>query len=102
MPAPKKFTEDQLRQAALVIVDTEGLPALTMRRLAGSLGTGAMTLYNYVEGRDGLEALIVGAVMSEMRLPRKPGRDWTDDVRAIATALWRTVRRHPNVIPLIL
>ncbi len=101
MSARKKFTDDQLRAAALAIVDTEGLPALTMRRLAEALGTGAMTLYNYVEDRDGLEALIVGAVMAEARLPAMSGR-WADDVRAIATVLWRTVRRHPNVIPLIL
>lgn len=102
MAAPRKFTEAQLREAALAIVDREGLPALTMRRLAEALGTGAMTLYNYVEGRDGLEALLVGAVMAEMVPPSRKGDDWGDDVRAIATAMWRAVRRHPNVIPLIL
>jgi len=102
MPAPKKFTEEQLRTTALAIVDDEGLPALTMRRLAEALGTGAMTVYNYVDGRDGLEALIVGAVMAEVPLPAKPGKKWDEDVRVIATALWRTVRRHPNVIPLLL
>ena len=102
MPAPRKFTEAQLHEAALAIVDSEGLPALTMRRLAESLGTGAMTLYNYVEGRDGLEALLVGAVMAEMVAPARTGTDWSNDVRAIATAMWRAVRRHPNVIPLIL
>jgi len=101
MPAPRKFTEAQLREAALAIVDREGLAALTMRRLAEALGTGAMTLYNYVEDRDGLEALIVGAVMAEMTPPSRSG-DWADDVRTIATAMWRAVRRHPNVIPLIL
>jgi len=102
MPAPKKFTEEKLRMTALAIVDDEGLPALTMRRLAEVLGTGAMTAYNYVDGRDGLEALIVGAVMAEVSLPGKPAKGWEDDVRTIATALWRTVRRHPNVIPLII
>jgi AcrR family transcriptional regulator len=101
MPAPRKFTEAQLHEAALAIVDREGLAALTMRRLAEALGTGAMTLYNYVEGRDGLEALIVGAVMAQMTRIA-PSGDWACDVRAIATAMWRTMRRHPNVIPLIL
>jgi len=36
MPAPKKFTEEKLRMTALAIVDDEGLPALTMRRLEAS------------------------------------------------------------------
>ncbi len=102
MPAAKKFTEDQLREAALAIVDEEGLAALTMRRLADALGTGAMTLYNYVDGRDGLEKLIVSAVMAEAAPPARHGKDWDEDVRAIATTLWQTVRRHPNVIPLVL
>ncbi len=102
MPAPKKFTEEKLRMTALAIVDDEGLPALTMRRLAEVLGTGAMTAYNYVDGRNGLEALIVGAVMAEVSLPGKPAKGWEDDVRTIATAPWRTVRRPPNVIPLII
>jgi len=103
MPAPRKFTETQLREAALAIVDRDGLAALTMRRLAEALGTGAMTLYNYVEDRDDLEALIVAAVMAEMEpRPAKPGGAWDDRVRAIATAMWHAVRRHPNVIPLIL
>ena len=99
MPAPRKFTEAQLHEAALAIVDSEGLPALTMRRLAESLGTGAMTLYNYVEGRDGLEALLVGAVMAEMVPPSKTGDDWSDDVRAIATAMWRRCGAIPTSSP---
>jgi AcrR family transcriptional regulator len=103
MPAPRKFTEAQLREAALAIVDRDGLQALTMRRLAEALGTGAMTLYNYVEDRDGLEALIVGAVMAEMAPPTaKPADAWDDQVRGIAMAMWHAVRRHPNAIPLIL
>lgn len=102
MPAPKKFSADQLRETALAIVDREGLAALTMRRLADALGTGAMTLYNYVDGRDGLEALIVAAVMAEVALPRASGMAWPDEVRAIATALWRAIRGHPHVVALVL
>lgn len=103
MPASRKFTEAQLREVALAIVDREGLAALTMRRLAEALGTGAMTLYNYVEDRDGLEALIVAAVMADMAPPAlKPGGAWDDRVRALAMAMWHAVRRHPNAIPLIL
>ena len=72
-----------------------------MRTLAGALGTGPMTLYNYVKDRDELDALVVEAVLAEVRRPR-PHADWQADVRAIVEATWRTVRRHPNVIPLVL
>ena len=72
-----------------------------MRTLAGALGTGPMTLYNYVKDRDELDALVVEAVLAEVRRPRSHA-DWQADVRAIVEATWRTVRRHPNVIPLVL
>lgn len=103
MPAKAKFTRLQLQAAALEIVDGQGLAALSMRSLAGVLGTGPMTLYNYVRDRDELDALVVEAVMAEVARPRpRPRSDWQSDVRAIVEATWRTVRRHPNVIPLVL
>ena len=101
MPAKAKFTRAQLQAAALTLVDKDGLAALSMRTLAATLGTGPMTLYNYVRDRGDLDALVVEAVMAEVRLPRERG-DWQQDVRAIVEATWRTVRRHPNVIPLVL
>ena len=101
MPPKAKFTRAQLQAAALALVDEQGLAALSMRALAGALGTGPMTLYNYVRDRDELDALVVEAVMAEVARPR-PRSDWQSDVRAIVEATWRTVRRHPNVIPLVL
>ena len=101
MPPKAKFTRVQLQAAALTLVDEQGLAALSMRTLAGALGTGPMTLYNYVRDRDDLDALVVEAVLAEISRPRSRG-DWQHDVRAIVEATWRTVRRHPNVIPLIL
>jgi AcrR family transcriptional regulator len=101
MPPKAKFTRDQLQAAALAILDEEGPAALSMRSLATALGTGAMTLYNYVSDRDDLDALVVEAVMAEVKLPRASA-DWQRDVRAIVEATWRAVRRHPHVIPLAL
>ena len=98
-PRPK-FTRAQLQEAALALVDEQGLAALSMRTLAGALGTGPMTLYNYVKDRDELDALVVEAVLSEVKPPRARA-DWQADVRALVEATWRTVRRHPNVIPLV-
>lgn len=106
MPAPRKFSREQLRTAALTLVDAHGLGALTMRSLAAALGTGAMTIYNYVDGREGLEGLLVEAVMADA-LPALDEQhaeddDWRVDTRRLAEANWRAVRAHPDVIPLIL
>ena len=67
MGRPAKFTHSQLQAAALALVDREGLAGLSMRALAAELGTGAMTLYNYVKQREGIDLLVVEAVIGEAR-----------------------------------
>lgn len=101
MPAPRKFTREQLQAAALELVDEQGLAGLTMRNLAAGLGTGPMTIYNYVDGREGLEELVSEAVMGETRWAETPG-DWPAQVVSVAEGMWRAVRAHPHAIPLIL
>ncbi|HYD61653.1 MAG TPA: TetR/AcrR family transcriptional regulator C-terminal domain-containing protein [Noviherbaspirillum sp.] len=102
MGRPAKFSREQLQAAALALVDEHGLAGLSMRALANALGTGAMTLYNYVTEREDLDILVVEAVIAEARWSPGRNRDWREDVRLISTALWKAVRAHPHAIPLIL
>ena len=69
-----RFTTDEIAVAALRMVDEAGLGALSMRSLAAALGTGPMTLYNYVADKEGLEELVVAAIVSEVRLPESDRR----------------------------
>ena len=96
-----RFTVEQIGQCALSIVERHGVSGLTMRAVAAQLSTGPMTLYNYVNGREGLEDLVVGAIIESLVLP-EPTDDWQTDLQEIATALWEVLRAHPNAIPLIL
>ncbi|MET0702632.1 MAG: TetR/AcrR family transcriptional regulator C-terminal domain-containing protein [Mycobacterium sp.] len=96
-----RFTLDEVQAAALQIVDRDGLNALSMRTLGAALGTGPMTLYNYVKNRDELEELVAEAVIADLQLPEHCD-DWAGEVRAVAGAMWHGVRRHPNAIPLVL
>jgi len=72
-----------------------------MRSLAAALGTGPMTVYNYVPDKEGLEELVVAAVVAQVRLPH-PTDDWQQDAYGIADAMWRGIRAHPSAIPLVL
>ncbi|WAJ45011.1 TetR/AcrR family transcriptional regulator C-terminal domain-containing protein [Mycobacterium sp. Aquia_216] len=96
-----RFTLAEVRAQAIQIVDKDGLAGLSMRSLAAALGTGPMTLYNYVKDREELEGLVAEAVLADVRLPRRSD-DWHADVKAVATAIWRGVRQHPNAAPLVL
>jgi AcrR family transcriptional regulator len=96
-----RFTLDEVRARAIEIVDKDGLGGLSMRSLAAALGTGPMTIYNYVKDREELEGLVAEAVLADVRLPRR-STDWRSDVKSVATAIWRAVRQHPNAAPLVL
>jgi AcrR family transcriptional regulator len=96
-----RFSTDEIGRCALEIVERDGLSGLSMRAVASRLGTGPMTLYNYVEGREGLEELVVEAIIAGVVLPAQVP-DWCTDFTAVCTALWDGLRAHPNVIPLIL
>ena len=96
-----RFTVDEIAAAALRIVDDQGLNALSMRALATALGTGPMTVYNYVTDKTGLEELVVSAVVAAITVPQ-PTEDWRHDVKAVAHAMWQGVRAHPAAVPLVL
>jgi AcrR family transcriptional regulator len=96
-----RFSRDEIAAAALRIVDESGVSALSMRSLAAALGTGPMTMYNYVADKEGLEELVVAAVVAAIAIPDATD-DWRRDVHAVATTMWHGVRAHPAAIPLVL
>jgi AcrR family transcriptional regulator len=53
-------------------VDEEGLAGLTMRRLAGEVGTTPMALYHHVSDKDALLVLMLDDLAREIRRPRGP------------------------------
>ncbi len=53
--------------AALRVADAEGLDAVTMRRVARELRTGAMSLYRHVPGKEGLVSFMIDRALGEER-----------------------------------
>jgi AcrR family transcriptional regulator len=102
MGRPPKFSRERLQQAALDLVDEHGLAGLSMRTLAARVGTGPMTLYSHVRGREDLEVLVVEAVVAAADWSPTPSDDWREQVHDVAAGMWRAVRAHPHAIPLIL
>src|SRR5256885_3000732 len=89
-----RFTTDEIAAAALEIVDEAGLSALSMRSLAAALGTGPMTVYNYVADKAGLEELVVAAGVAQVQLP-DPTHDWQHDAYPLSPARWRGAPAPP-------
>ncbi|GHJ12712.1 MULTISPECIES: TetR/AcrR family transcriptional regulator [unclassified Micromonospora] len=57
---------EQLADAALAVLDRDGLAGLTMRAVGAQLGTSTMGLYRYVADRDELESLVVERVLDRV------------------------------------
>jgi AcrR family transcriptional regulator len=94
-----RLNRDELAATAVRIADREGLAALSMRRLAGELGAGTMSLYYYVRTKTELLMLVVDTVMAENHVPDdEMPDDWQDALVAIARATRATLRRHPWVL----
>jgi AcrR family transcriptional regulator len=94
------LTRDELLDAALRIVDSEGLVALTMRRLADEVGVEAMSLYHHVPNKETLLDLTVERMRAEMRLPDPMPSDWAGILETIFVEYRRVLMAHPNMLPL--
>lgn len=87
--------------AALALVDRDGLDRLSMRRLAAELGVEAMSLYNHVASKDDLLAGVAELVWSEIAAAAPPADDWAAWLRAFAHAIRDAVHRHPEALPVL-
>ncbi|KOU45191.1 GntR family transcriptional regulator [Streptomyces sp. WM6378] len=79
---------------AVRIADAEGLAGLSMRRVAGDLGTSTMALYRHVPSKGDLVRLMTDVGFGEAH-PGRPTGDWRDQLAHAARTLWATYRRHP-------
>lgn len=87
--------------AAIEIADAEGLDALSMRKVAGRLGAGTMSLYRYLTNRDELVDLMVDQVVGQEPLP-EPSGHWRTDLAELARRDRQVARRHPWSVGLML
>jgi AcrR family transcriptional regulator len=82
-------------EAALVLLDGEGLDALTMPRLADHLGVGTMSLYRHIEGKDDLLDAVAAHVVSGVAVPAGAPDDWEGRVVGYLRSLRDQALRHP-------
>ncbi|WP_367124712.1 TetR/AcrR family transcriptional regulator C-terminal domain-containing protein [Streptomyces phytohabitans] len=94
---PGGLDRGRITEAAVRLLDAEGLAKFSMRRLAGELGVTAMSVYWYVDGKDDVLELAMDAVAGEIELPDPADTDtpWQDQLRRLATSYRAMFDRHP-------
>ncbi|WP_112242613.1 TetR/AcrR family transcriptional regulator C-terminal domain-containing protein [Kribbella monticola] len=100
-------------RVAIGIADAEGMPALSMRRIATELGVSTMALYRYVGGKDALILQMVDTAIGDFPFPARRPSNWRDAVEQTARLQWSAYRQHlwlpsaltigrPQVLPKLL
>jgi AcrR family transcriptional regulator len=93
------LTRARVIEAALRVMDQEGLEAVSMRRVAREVGVEAMSLYHHVEDKEDLLDGICELVMAEFDFPERVD-DWAENCRRGARAWRRLLQAHPAVMRL--
>jgi len=83
--------------AAIELVESEGLSALSMARLAERIGCATMSLYRHVANKDELVTFMLSTAPDPPRMPDDPS-DWHGALTDWAFGLWDVYHRHPWIL----
>jgi AcrR family transcriptional regulator len=91
-PGPS-LSKERVLEAAIAVAVRDGIELLTMRKLAGELGAGAMSVYHYVRNKEELLDAMVDVVFGEIE-PPAAGGDWRAAMRRRAISTRAALNRH--------
>ncbi len=87
--------------ATLELVDTHGVGAVSMRRVAEHLGVSPMAAYRHFRDKEELLVRALDAFAGRAELIPREQMPWTDWVRALARTMYDTLAAHPGWMPLL-
>lgn len=96
----ERLTTEQLVDAVAALIESGGVDALTMRRLAQECGVGATTLYGYVRTKDELLGMFADRLLGRIRPPAET-LTWDAQIGAIFHAVYEILVAHPELAQLI-
>lgn len=101
--ASEGLTLETIVDRALALADAEGLPAVTVRRLAQLLGVTPMALYWHVANKDELLDAMGDRIFADIELDYDglAGQPWDRQLHAVVTAFVAAFRRHPTCRDLV-
>lgn len=95
------LTRQRVLEAALQLIDREGLEGFSMRKLGAILGVEAMSLYNHVESKGALFDGVIEVLVLQAVYPEMPDATPRDEMWAYVHALRDVLRAHPRALPLV-
>jgi AcrR family transcriptional regulator len=100
----RRLSRARIVDAALTVIDEDGMAAVTMRGVAARLDVEAMSLYKHIDNRDALFDAVVERIVNELsdddQIPHHPD-EWKPYLAEVARGIRRYARAHPHAFPLV-
>jgi AcrR family transcriptional regulator len=101
-PAKAPLSQEAIVDAALAILKSDGLEAVTMRRVAAALDTGAASIYVYVSGREGLFQAMLDRVIATIELEAPDPSRWRAQLHSLLQRMHQALVAHPGIAAMTL
>jgi AcrR family transcriptional regulator len=86
-PSKPALSREAIIDAGLEILRTEGIDALSMRRVAQALDTGPASLYVYVANREELHALLFDAAIGTITVEETDPKRWREQLQDLVVRM---------------
>ena len=100
-PGKTTLTPQTVVEGALALADTEGLEAVTIRRLAERLGVTPMALYWHFRSKDELLDGMAARIFDEVDASVDASATWQEQLSALLDSLLAALRAHPAAAVLL-
>lgn len=100
-PSGTSLSRDQVLEAALEVLEAEGVEGLTVRGLASKLGVAATSIYWHVGDKEALLDGVAERVIARLSEVPVRGRDPQERIVSAARSLRTTLLRHAEMVALV-
>jgi AcrR family transcriptional regulator len=100
-PRQALLSRQRIVEAALALVDSEGLEALSTRRLAAELGVQGPSLYNHFATKDDILDAAADAVTGQVDISYLSEMPWPAGLRRWGHLYRAALSAHPNIVPFL-
>jgi len=97
-----KLSRSAVVDRALALADSDGVDALTIRRLATELGVTPMALYWHFRSKEELIAGLADRIWGEIRTDVDAAADWPAQLRGMLESLIDVLRSHSSASTLLM
>jgi AcrR family transcriptional regulator len=97
-PQPTRVRLNRLLivEAALSLVEEQGLDALTIRKLSAQLSVSPMALYKHVTDKTELTNIMLDHLISQVPFPDLTAKDWRAELQMVALEYHLMWQKHPG------